>query len=209
MKCGKCQKGIPENSEFCPYCGNNLKEEIISRSETKTQETKKISETETKDIIKTENISNNPSNSLVCKKCKKELQANFKRCPYCGTKVKEEKAQINRQAMYNNKLIIVLIAIIGILLVVSTVFITLYYSSSSKTSDSSYTPTEYTAQKSSDGYTKYICNTDLKIYHISNKCIAAQNIKNKKVYWVDKDFVPGKSLNIYNISYEPCQICAY
>lgn len=208
MICNKCKKDIPDNSEFCPYCGENLKEETNSKSETKTQEAKENSKTKIKDDInseKTENISNeeaniknNPNDNLVCKKCKKELQPNFKRCPYCGTKIKEDKPKINKDILKNKKLIIVLLGIIGVLLIVSTVFITLYFSSIAP----------YTAEIDSDGYTKYIYNTNSKIYHISEDCVAVKRMKNKKVLWTNVDFIAGKNMEFYDKIYEPCFICA-
>lgn len=212
MKCSKCQKEIPDNSGFCPYCGDDLRKPDSKKSSDQDVlaelEQIKADKAEQNNNAEKPNTNENPK-KIICKKCNEELQTNFKRCPYCGTKVKEEKPKTNGQAMHNNRLTIILLIIIGILLVVSTVFITLYFSSKTSDFSNSSVSTEYTAEKSSDGYTKYICNTSSQIYHISNDCIAVQNMKNKKTYWGDKEFVPGKCIKIYDVTYEPCKICAW
>ncbi len=205
MICDKCKKDIPDNSEFCPYCGYNL----IKSESKKTNEQDVLTELES---IKEKKVKQNNNatktntvqepKKLICKKCNKELQANFKRCPYCGTKIKEDKPKINKDILNNKKLIIVLLGIIGILLIVSTVFITLYFSSSASNT------TAYTAEMNSDGYTKYIYNTNSKIYHISEDCVAVQRMKNKKVLWTNVDFISGKNMEFYGKTYEPCFICA-
>lgn len=206
MKCNECKKDIPDNSEFCPYCGKDLRKS----DSPKTNDQDILNELDNIKANKIEQNNNTTKAStiqepekLICKKCNKELQPNFRRCPYCGSKIKEKKPKSNKDILNNKKLIIVLLGIIGVLLIVSTVFITLYFSS--KTSDT----TPYTTEIDSDGYTKYIYNTNSKIYHISEECVAAQRMKNKKVLWTNVDFIPGKPMEFYDESYEPCQICAY
>lgn len=203
MKCIKCNKDIPENSEFCPYCGNDLRKTEPEKTSEKalSKESDIIKSTITKQNNNTSKTNTfNKSKKLICKKCSKELQPNFKRCPYCGTKIKKEKPKINKDIFESNRLTIILLGIIGVLLIVSTVFITLYFSSSNTTT--------YTAKTRSDGYTRYIYNTNSKVYHISEKCIAAKKLKEKYILWTNVDFEPGKSIELYNVTYRPCSICA-
>lgn len=205
MKCNKCKKDIPDNSEFCPYCGKDLRKSDFS----KTNDQDILNELDNIKANKVEQSYNTTKantiqelEKLICKKCNKELQPNFRRCPYCGSKIKEKKPKSNKDILNNKKLIIVLLGIIGVLLIVSTVFITLYVNSiTTKTND-------YSAEKSSDGYTKYILNTKSNIYHIDDECPAAMRLKNKEIKLIDIDFEPGKTLNFYNQTYEPCGICA-
>ena len=61
MKCIKCNKDIPENSEFCPYCGNDLRKPKPEKTNEKALS--KESESIKADIIKqNNNVKNNTVN---------------------------------------------------------------------------------------------------------------------------------------------------
>lgn len=105
MYCSECGKEIPEESEFCPYCGTNLKNE-------------------TEQVIEEKEKKGN-----ICSSCKKKIPDGSEFCPYCGADLKEIPVSSNMIDGKNNnyiqdsktvkqptskKTIIIIIVIIGI-----------------------------------------------------------------------------------------------
>lgn len=110
MVCRNCKKEIPEGSEFCPYCGKNLKNETEQVTEEKEMK------------------------GNICSSCKKEIPDGSEFCPYCGADLKEITAPFNRIDGKDNyiqdsktvkqptskKTIIIIIVIIGIVIAVAS-----------------------------------------------------------------------------------------
>ena len=107
MFCSNCGKEIPDGSEFCPYCGTNLNEEI------------KKEKTEVVEEVK-ENICNN---------CKKEIPEESDFCPYCGYNLKdnipstdvendsiayENEIETTTKPPMKSKVVIIIMVIVGI-----------------------------------------------------------------------------------------------
>lgn len=112
MFCSNCGKEIPDGSEFCPYCGTNLNEEI------------KKEKTEVVEEVK-ENICNN---------CNKEIPEESEFCPYCGYNLKdnipstdiendsiayENEIETTTKTPMKSKVVIIIIVIVGIVTIAS------------------------------------------------------------------------------------------
>lgn len=109
---------MPDDSEFCQYCGNKL--------ETVIEETEKIESPVEEFVVSVDSIENN-RNINICEKCGNAILEGQAFCPHCGKKIKinkEKKPKDVTKAKKIRKIIIIIVSIIvAILLAILAAYI--------------------------------------------------------------------------------------